>query len=502
LFNQQQQAEIVSAIPGLHLRDDTEKLLGVISRYIVQLLQPTISATLGLIRLRNAKKKDLEKMRLQQDGIKTGTDKKKRKYESRNPFQLLFPTETQAEPVPVISYEICYGCPAVTTQVLGRTIDEAICSVSQLTQIPVNLLTIYRRSVEHPDTYEQIEELSPHGLNIVTSKENIFSPLLFFPGGYGLQNFNRYRKIRHFSPLDMDVKYFKNFVVRLERLIETGHLTRFFSFLLRCSHRAEEVENRYILRDLQTIQLSVIHKESLSSELLHQFLIWSPEASSLYRIVQYAVASGITSGFSSDQMYRIHRNVPNLPQIVDFCDNDIVVYHKLTPSSLPRRTLRQGKNHPIAVRESVRNTFEHCHTFHKEGRHVPRISTFPTIPPPPPLSSEEVLSSIHLSIESMSSRYDKVSQQNADVRDKVMCQQIISDTETLLTDELISNLSSAHKKYLKAKLRRAIAQVRTVYQEADAYDPTLSSNRRPFVNSILPFLTRQPRRLDNKDPPD
>jgi hypothetical protein len=147
--------------------------------------------------------------------------------------------------------------------------------------------------------------------------------LLFFPGGYGLQNFNRYRKIRHFFPLDMDVKYFTNFVVRLERLIETGHLTRFFSFLLRCSHRAEEVENRYILRDLQTIQLSVIHKESLSSELLHQFLIWSPEASSLYHIVQYAVASGITSGFSSDQMYRIHRNVPNLPQIVDFCYSSI-----------------------------------------------------------------------------------------------------------------------------------------------------------------------------------
>ncbi len=103
----------------------------------------------------------------------------------------------------------------------------------------------------------QIEELSPHGLNIVTSKENIFSPLLFFPGGYGLQNFNRYRKIRHFFPLDMDVKYFTNFVVRLERLIETGHLTRFFSFLLRCFHHAEEAEKRYILRDLQTIRPTV-----------------------------------------------------------------------------------------------------------------------------------------------------------------------------------------------------------------------------------------------------
>ncbi len=121
---------------------------------------------------------------------------------------------------------------------------------------------------------------------------------------------------------------------------------------------------------------------------------------------------------------------------------------------------------------------------------------------PPPLSSEEALSSIHLSIDSISSQYDKVSQQNADVRDKVMCQQIISDTETLLSDEFISNLSSAHKKYLKDKIRRAIAQVRTVYQEAAAYDPTLPSNRRPLVNSILPFLTRQPRRLDNKEPPD
>ncbi len=83
-----------------------------------------------------------------------------------------------------------------------------------------------------------------------------------------------------------------------------------------------------------------------------------------------------------------------------------------------------------------------------------------------------------------------------------MCQQIISETETLLSDELISNLSAAHKKYLNDKLRRAIAQVQTVYQEAATYDPNLLSKRRSIVNSILPFLTRQPRRLDNKDPPD
>ncbi len=110
----------------------------------------------------------------------------------------------------------------MTTQVLVRTIDEAVCPVSRLTQIPVNLISIYRCSEEHPDTYKQIEELSPYGSSIVTSKENIFSPLLLFPGGYGLQDLNRYRKIRHLFPQDMNAKYFMNFFVRLERLIETG----------------------------------------------------------------------------------------------------------------------------------------------------------------------------------------------------------------------------------------------------------------------------------------
>ncbi len=104
------------------MREDNEKLLGVISRYIVQFLQPTISATLGLIRLRNPKKKDFEQMKLLQNGTKTETEKKKQNTNR----VILFPTETQAEPVRVISYEICYGCPAVTTEVLARTVDEAI----------------------------------------------------------------------------------------------------------------------------------------------------------------------------------------------------------------------------------------------------------------------------------------------------------------------------------------------------------------------------------------
>ncbi len=148
------------------------------------------------------------------------------------------------------------------------------------------------------------------------------------------------------------------------------------------------------------------------------------------------------------------------------------------------------------------NTFDQCRTFHREGRYEPKISAFPSIPPPPSLSPEEVLHSIHLSVTSLSSRYEKVSKQNVDVRDKDMCQQIISDSEALLSDDTVLNLSSIHRRYLRDKLRRAINQVRTIHQEATAYDPTLPSNRRPIVNSILPFLTRQPRRLDNKDPPD
>jgi ribonuclease HI len=501
LFNLKQQTDIVSAIPGLHLREDTEKLLGVISRYIVQLLQPTVSATLGLIQLRNAKKKDLERLKQLSDGTKNETEKKKRKYGSRNPFQLLFPTESRVEPIPVTSYEICYGCPSVTVQVVARSAEEASNTVSLLTQIPLHLIKFYRRSEEHSDTYEQIEGLSPQSVNFVSSKDSIFSPLLLFPGGYGLHNFNRYRIIRHNYPRDMHTLYLTKFIVRLERLIVTKHLMRFFGFLRRCSQHAEETDNRHIQRDVQAIQVSVLHRESLSCELLHQFLIWAPEADCLHRIVEYAVISGIASGFSSDLMYEVDRKFSNLPQIARFCDNDIVVYYKHAPSVLPQRPSRQCKKRPQVI-ENDCNTFDQCRTFHREGRHEPRISAFPSIPPPPSLSSEEVLHSIHLSVKPLFSRYDRVYKQNADVRDKSMCQQIISDSEDLLRDDRVSNLSSIHRRYLRDKLRRAITQVRAIQQEATAYDPTLPSNQCPIVNSILPFLTRQPRRLDNKDPPD
>ena len=300
----------------------------------------------------------------------------------------------------------------------------------------------------------------------------------------------------------MDILYFTKFVVRLERLVVTKHLVRFFSFLRRCNLHAEEADNRHIQWDVQTIQLSVLHRESLSCELLHQFLIWAPEADCLHRIVEYAVSSEIASGFSSDLMYEVDRKFPNLPQIARFCDNDIVVYYKHAPSVLFQRPSRQCKKNRSQEAENDSDILDACRTFHREGRHVPQISMLPPIHPLPSLSSEKVLNSIHLSVKSLYSRFEKVSKQKVDVRDKVMCQQIISESEALLRDDRVSELSAIHRKYLRDKLRRAITLVRTIHQEATAYDPKLLSNRRPIVNSILPFLTRQPRRLDNKDPPD
>ncbi len=65
LFNREQQEKIIDNITGLYIRDDSKQIYGTISRYIVQLLQPSISATLGLIALRNNKKKELEKIKSQ-----------------------------------------------------------------------------------------------------------------------------------------------------------------------------------------------------------------------------------------------------------------------------------------------------------------------------------------------------------------------------------------------------------------------------------------------------
>jgi hypothetical protein len=101
-----------------------EILLGVVSRYIVQLLQPTISATLGLVILRNKKKSELARIQLQNAASNTDSEKRRTVRATDNPFALLFPDEPIcAEPTPVNSYEICYGSPSVKTHLLARTME-------------------------------------------------------------------------------------------------------------------------------------------------------------------------------------------------------------------------------------------------------------------------------------------------------------------------------------------------------------------------------------------
>ena len=304
---------------------------------------------------------------------------------------------------------------------------------------------------------------------------------------------------------------FKNFVVRLERLIHAGHLFRFRDFILRCSEHAEEADNRIILRDIQAVQTSVLHRETLTGEQLHGTLIWLPVAESLRIVVKYAASSGITSGLSSEQMFNIDRSLPigvKLPRSMLYHSKKIVVYHSTAPQNsrtvIKRRCKTQHPHRAVAVHNKIKD----CLLFHGDTQQQsPRISTFAEIPPPPHQSSCEELASFQANVNTLQQQYMRVSQQKVDVRDSEMCQQIISDSESLLTDDRLLSLSASHKKFLREKLKRAIIQVRTIQQEASAYD----SSQLPNANSILRFFSRgQPnlvglsekKSLDNKDDPD
>ena len=140
---------------------------------------------------------------------------------------------------------------------------------------------------------------------------------------------------------------------------------------------------------------------------------------------------------------------------------------------------------------------------HKEGKHLPNISSFPSIPPPPKTSTFEALTSLHGHVKTLFRQYKEIASQTADVRDTDMCRRIISDAEILLTNDQISDLSTTHRRYLRYKLRKAIAEVQLIQQEAAAYDPSHAppTIRQSSVTSILPFLIRR-LCIDNKDPPD
>jgi hypothetical protein len=126
--------------------------------------------------------------------------------------------------------------------------------------------------------------------------------------------------------------------------------------------------------------------------------------------------------------------------------------------------------------------------------------------PPPHQSSSAELASFQTNIDDLRQRYAQVSQQGVEERDTETCQTIISDSENLLTDDRLLSLSATHRKLLREKLRRAITQVRTIQQEATAYD----SSQLPKADSILHFFKRNQSvpiclsrlSLDNKEDPD
>ena len=105
-----------------------------------------------------------------------------------------------------------------------------------------------------------------------------------------------------------------------------------------------------------------------------------------------------------------HRFLPNL--VRDPEKNDIVIYRNTQRPVRPKKTRL-----PAPVPESVKNTLKQCLIYHKEGRHLPNISSFPSIPPPPKPSTFEALTSLHGHVKTLFRQYEKIASQTADVRE-------------------------------------------------------------------------------------
>ena len=161
-------------------------------------------------------------------------------------------------------------------------------------------------------------------------------------------------------------------------------------------------------------------------------------------------------------------------------------YHSAAAQHLRATIKRRCKKQPLQRVKTVQNKIKDCLLFHTDRQYTPKISTFSELPPPPHQSSSAELASLQTNIDDLRQRYAHVSQQCVEERDTETCQTIISDSENLLTDDRLPSLSATHRKLLREKLRRAITQVRTIQQEATAYD----SSQLPKANSIFHFLKR------------
>ena len=173
--------------------------------------------------------------------------------------------------------------------------------------------------------------------------------------------------------------------------------------------------------------------------------MWSCEAGCLKRVVRFTVDADISSGFSREQMFRSDRFFPFLPQLASFHDSEIIVYcnNHAAPRRRPSRQCR-GQSQP-PTQKAVRNTHTQCRVFHKEGKYTPKISTFPqTSSLPHIISPSETLESFHESAAALSTQYELIFKQSVETRDKDACRKIISDTENILADDQICNLSAIY----------------------------------------------------------
>ena len=133
----------------------------------------------------------------------------------------------------------------------------------------------------------------------------------------------------------------------------------------------------------------------------------------------------------------------------------------------------------------VHNNFKDCSNFHAEESHTPLISTFLSLPLSSYSCSTESLAYFSDKIDTLRLQYEAVSRQDVEDRDKNLCEVIITDSENLLTeDDRLLCLSTSHRKYLREKLRKAITQVRTILQEAVAYDSSQLLHPMNIINKL------------------
>jgi len=286
---------------------------------------------------------------------------------------------------------------------------------------------------------------------------------------------------------------------------------------------ATEEDNQIMLQHIHAVQTSILYNKTLSCKDLHAFLAWSPAVINLQHVVKYAISSEISSGFTKEQMRLLEDTLAldiHLPQIISRPEKEIVVYQRIdSPDSSESRltlsrTCKTSKLSSLPVKKLVHNKLKDCRSFHSEKSLPSRVSTFPPLASPPLRSLPNALEYFLDKTNDLKIKYETVSRLGVEDRDKDLCEHIITESENLLNDEdNLFSLSISHRKYLREKLRKAIIKIRSLLQEAIAYDSSQLPNQlsQTKTRTILHYFNRCQslnlpnslrNSLDNKEKPD